>query len=260
MRYPLDMHRREFRHEGLRLSYLDGGGGDRVLIALHAPFMEAATFAPLPAALAPEWRVVALDQRGHGYSDHAPSYTRDDYIGDLEAFIDHLGVSDPVLLGNSLGGVNAYQFAARHPERVRGLIIEDIGAEVWDDLSFVLAWQGLFPTQEALAERVGPRLLPYLQDSFRETPAGWRLAFEPREIVDSGRCLSGDHWQDWLASDCPALLIRGLSSRVTTQAAVEQMASRRPNTLLKVVDGGHVVHADNLEAFADEVKEFLRKA
>ncbi len=169
MRYPLDMHRREFRHEGLRLSYLDGGGGDRVLIALHAPFMEAATFAPLPAALAPEWRVVALDQRGHGYSDHAPSYTRDDYIGDLEAFIDHLGVSDPVLLGNSLGGVNAYQFAARHPERVRGLIIEDIGAEVWDDLSFVLAWQGLFPTQEALAERVGPRLLPYLQDSFRET-------------------------------------------------------------------------------------------
>jgi len=46
MRYPLDMDRREFRHEGLRLSYLDGGGGDRVLIALHALIMEAATCAP----------------------------------------------------------------------------------------------------------------------------------------------------------------------------------------------------------------------
>ena len=259
MRYPLDMDRHEFRHEGLRLSYLDGGGGDRVLIALHAHIMEAATFVPLAAVLAPEWRVVALDQRGHGYSDHAPTYTRDDYIGDLEAFIDHLGVSDSVLLGNSLGGVNAYQFAARHPEEVRGLVIEDIGAEVWDDLSFVLAWEGLFPTQEALAERVGPRLLPYLQESFRETPAGWRLAFEPREIVESGRCLSGDHWQDWLATKCPALLIRGLSSRVTTQAAVEQMTSRRPNTILNVIDGGHVVHFDNPAGFGDAVKKFLGK-
>ena len=126
--YAVIAVRHEFRHDGLRLSYLDGGRGDRVLIALHAHIMEAATFVPLAAVLAPEWRVLALDQRGHGYSDHAPTYTRDDYIGDLEAFIDHLGVSDSVLLGNSLGGVNAYQFAARHPERVRGLVIEDLGA------------------------------------------------------------------------------------------------------------------------------------
>ena len=40
--------------------------------------MEAATFTPLAAALAPEGRVVALDQRGHGDSDHAASYARDD--------------------------------------------------------------------------------------------------------------------------------------------------------------------------------------
>ena len=66
-------------------------------------------------------------------------------------------------------GSIAYQLAARHPEEVSGFVIEDIGAEVWDDLSFVFAWEGLFPTREALAERVGPRLLPYLQDSFRET-------------------------------------------------------------------------------------------
>src|SRR5437879_7039934 len=46
--------------------------------------------------------------------------------------------------------INAYQFAARHPEKVRALIIEDIGAEVYDDLSFALAWEGSFPTREAL--------------------------------------------------------------------------------------------------------------
>jgi esterase len=119
-----------------------------------------------------------------------------------------------VLLGNSLGGVNAYQFAARHPEKVRGLIIEDIGAEVRDDLSFVLAWEGSFALHEALAERVGPRFLRYIQDSFRKTPEGWRVAFEPREIVESGKCLSGDHWQDWLATECPALSISRRASRM----------------------------------------------
>jgi esterase len=253
------MERHDFHHDGLRLSYLDPGGAGRVLIALHAHFMEAVTFAPLAAALAPEWRVVALDQRGHGYSDHAPSYARDDYNRDLEAFFQHLGLSDVVLLGNSLGGVNAYQFAARHPEKLRGLIIEDIGADISDDLSFVLAWEGQFATREALAERVGPRLLPYLQDSFRKTPTGWRLAFDPREIVASGRCLSGNHWRDWLATDCPALLIRGRDSRVTTQAAVEQMASRRPNTRLEILDGGHVIHLDNPTGFGNAVKKFLRE-
>ena len=132
--YSVDMERFEFCRDALRLSYLDWGGNGRVLIALHAHVMEALTFAPLAAALAPEWRVVALDQRGHGYSDHASSYSRNDYISDLEAFVDHLGLTNFILLGNSLGGVNAYQFAARNPTKVRGLIVEDIGAEVWDDL------------------------------------------------------------------------------------------------------------------------------
>jgi pimeloyl-ACP methyl ester carboxylesterase len=111
--YSVDMERFEFCRGALRLSYLDWGWNGRVLIALHAHVMEALTFAPLAAALAPEWRVVALDQRGHGYSDHASSYSRDDYISDLEAFVNHLGLTNFILLGNSLGGVNAYQFAAR---------------------------------------------------------------------------------------------------------------------------------------------------
>jgi pimeloyl-ACP methyl ester carboxylesterase len=253
------MERHEFWCDGLRLSYLDAGGDGPAVLTLHAHFMEAVTFAPLAAVLAPEWRVIALDQRGHGYSDHATSYTRDDYLGDLEALVEHLRVSQVVLLGNSLGGVNAYQFAARHPQQVRGLVIEDIGAEVRDDIGFVLAWEGQFASRDALVERVGPRLAPYLEDSFRETSAGWRLAFDPRDMVASQQSLLGDHWGDWLATECPALLIRGSDSRVTTQAAAEQMVSRRPNARLKTLDGGHVVHADNPKEFVNVVRAFLNE-
>jgi esterase len=252
------MERHEFHHDGLRFSYLDSAGDGAVLVALHAHFMEAATYIPLAAALSPDWRVVALDQRGHGDSDHAPTYTRDDYLADLGALLEHLGLDEVVLLGNSLGGVNAYQFAARHPGMVRGLIVEDIGVEIRDDLSFVLAWEGRFATREALVERVGPRLLPSVADSIRHFPDGWGLAFEPRDIVESGRCLAGDYWADWLATTCPTLLLRGRDSRMTKQDALEAMAERRPNTSLRVLDGGHVLHVDDPSGFTDAVREFLR--
>lgn len=252
------MKRGTFQHGGLTLSYLDAGGDGKIVVALHGHWMEALTYAPLADALAPEWRVIALDQRGHGYSDHAASYTREDYRGDIGALFAYLGLKTPVVvLGHSLGGVNAYQFAAHHPDLTKALIIEDIGAVVSDDMRFVLAWTGLFETREALVERIGQNLLPYVQDSFRQTPTGWRLAFDPKDMVLSQGCLNGDHWHDWLATSCPALLIRGLQSPLTTQAHFDEMAARRPNTLLKVLAGGHVVHHDNRIGFNETVREFL---
>jgi esterase len=167
------MRRHTFQHDGLTFSYLDAGGDGAIVIALHSHWLEGATFAPLAAALAPQWRVIALDQRGHGYSDHAATYKREDYLADLEALFGHLELRQPaVLLGNSLGGVNAYQFAARHAELVRAMIIEDIGVEIADDTSFALPWAGVFKTRGDLDQRVGARFVPYLQDSFRETQEG----------------------------------------------------------------------------------------
>lgn len=250
------MHRRMFR-SGLTHSYLDQGGDGRPLIALHAHWMEAATYTALADALAPVWRVISLDQRGHGYSDHAPSYQREDYIEDILGVFDHFELESAVVLGNSLGGANAYQFAARHPARVSALIIEDIGAVIEDDASFVLDWAGVYSTREELAARVGERLTPYVAASFRETAGGWRLAFDPTEIVSSQSALNGNHWADWIATTCPALVIRGSHSPITKEANLEAMTALRSNTTLVTVDAGHVVHFDNPAAFLAAVREFL---
>lgn len=253
------MERKSFQHRGLKLSYLDSGGIGSVLIALHAHWLEAGTFIPLATALGSAWRVISLDQRGHGYSDHARSYTREDYLGDLTALFAHLKISSAVLLGNSLGGVNAYQYAARFPGQVRALIIEDIGVVIADDISFALAWSGYFSSFEKLAERIGPRFLPYLQPSIRSGPEGWWLAFDPAEMLQSQSFVIGDHWQDWLSSKCPALLIRGEASRVTDQHQFEEMASRRQGTELIALPGGHVVHFESPERFAETVHQFLEQ-
>jgi esterase len=71
------------------------------------------------------------------------------------------------------------------------------------------------------------------------------------------RYLLGDYWSDWLVSSCPALLIRGNDSRVTSQTHLEEMAVRRVNTIFRKLPGGHVVHFDSPEAFTRTVRGFL---
>jgi pimeloyl-ACP methyl ester carboxylesterase len=78
-------------------------------------------------------------------------------------------------------------------------------------------------------------------------------------MVQSQTYLNGNHWAEWLASTCPALLIQGEDSRVTTQEHVEEMVERRTDTRLRVLSGGHVVHFDNPKGFNVAVLEFLEQ-
>lgn len=242
--------------DGRRLSYLDYGGPGRPLLALHGHFNEGRTFAKLARALGPDWRVVAPDQRGHGFSDGESDFSRESYIHDAAALIDHLGLSQAVVLGHSLGGVNAYQLAARHPRLVSALVIEDIGAEIDDDLSFCLAWPHRALTRTALVEQLG-HSARYLTDAIREYPDGWGLAFRPQDMVTSVGQVNGNHWDDWLATDCPALLIHGTRSDTLTEDHAKAMAARRPNTRLVELATGHTVHETDPAGFATTVRAFL---
>ncbi|GAA3591933.1 alpha/beta hydrolase [Nonomuraea rosea] len=241
---------------GRQLSYLDFGGPGPVLFALHGHFGEARTFAGLARALAPEWRVIALDQRGHGRSDRPADFTREGYVQDAAGVLSRLRLGPVTVLGHSLGGVNAYQLAARHPYLVDSLIVEDIGAEVAGDLSFCLSWPHRAPTRTALVERLG-EAAPYLVDAIREHADGWGLAFRPGDMVASQQELNGVHWIDWLASACPALLVRGTRSGVLSAEHARDMAARRPDTRLAELVTGHTVHESDPAGFAAIVRSFL---
>jgi pimeloyl-ACP methyl ester carboxylesterase len=62
--------RHSFRRAGVELSWLDFGGNGDILVALHGRSGCARNWVPLARALQPQWRVIALDQRGHGWSSH----------------------------------------------------------------------------------------------------------------------------------------------------------------------------------------------
>ncbi|MDO8313121.1 MAG: alpha/beta hydrolase [Sideroxyarcus sp.] len=255
------MMRRSFAHDGLTLSYLDQGGNGIPIVALHAYWMEAGTYADLADALAPKWRLIALDQRGHGYSDHADDLSWDAFIGDLAAFLDHLKIAGPAIItGNSLGGTVAFRFAARWPGKVRAMIVEEAPAAYDGDLGFMREWAGVYPTREALEAKIGERLAWSVAPSFRQTVEGWTLAFSPCALADAQEGLNGDFWADWSATDCPVMLVRGSQSRAVDGAVLEKMAAKRANTTLATFDAGHVVHHDVPTAFASAARSFLTNA
>ncbi|MFG3254725.1 alpha/beta fold hydrolase [Streptomyces sp. NPDC048172] len=242
---------------GRRLSFLDFGGPGTPLLALHGHYNEASAFEPLAEALAPRWRVIALDQRGHGESDRAESYGRDDYVDDVAAFHQHLGLGAVAVLGHSLGGVNAYQYAARHPDRVSALIVEDIGAIVDSDWSFTLRLPPQAPSRRELASMLGS-VAPYLECSFRRADDRWGFSFEIEDTVASQKALNGRHWQDWTAVACPTLLLRGTrSDELDAGHAREMIARRAGQARLVELPAGHVVHQDAAEQFAAVVEDFL---
>ncbi|MET9959864.1 alpha/beta hydrolase [Streptomyces sp. NPDC006326] len=250
--------------DGRALSYLDFGGTGRPLLALHGHLSEGSSFCALAAALGPGWRVIAPDQRGHGDSDRASDYTRAGYVADLRALVDHLGLDRFTLLGHSLGAVNAFHLAAELPHRVEALVNLDTAADIpradTSPLAFVLSFPYTADSREELLSALGPAA-PLLGGALRPLPGGgWRLPFHPQDTVTSENAVHGDHWQQWLAGDCPALLLHGTSSQVLGAELAAEMVARRPRTTYAALDADHFLQLRDPEGVHAAVRSFLAGA
>ncbi|MFX3618645.1 MAG: alpha/beta fold hydrolase [Sporolactobacillus sp.] len=260
------MKRKYFKSGDLQLSYLDFEGIDKpILLCLHGHFGNAAEFAQLAKKLI-DWHVYSLDQRGHGWSEHADckGYRREDYVKDILILIDKVLHNAPlVILGHSLGGVNAYQVAAKRKNLVRGLVIEDIGAVVNDDLSFARSIVDSMPTLHTLGESLktfGINDYSYFIESAYEDETGWHFRFDKEHLPISQSHLNGDWWTDFLATDCPALLLHGKSSHVVSDEQIIEMARRRKNTTYQFFEkSNHTIHDCEPQAFCQIVADFLKQ-
>ncbi|KOU36608.1 hydrolase [Streptomyces sp. WM6373] len=244
--------------DGRRLAYTDFGGPGAPLLALHGHFGAGADFERLAREVGPAWRVIALDQRGQGDSDRAGEYTREGYVADAAALLEHVGLGPAVVLGHSLGGVNAYQLAARRPDLVRAVVVEDIGAAVDGDLSFARAWPRRATTRAGFLAGLGSSA-PYLEGAVREYPDGWGTAFEVEDMVESQQGLNGDHWGDWLAVRTPTLLVRGDRSGVLSAEHAREMTVRRAGVRLVELPAGHAVRVGDPEGYFAAVRGFLAR-
>lgn len=151
---------------GLRLHLRDWGGPDAQppILLVHGLASNARIWDLLAALLAPNFRIAALDQRGHGLSDKPDDgYDLATIAGDLAGVIVALGWSRPLVVGHSWGANVALQLAADHPELPAGIVLLDGGT---NELASAMA---LDETLERLAP---PRLAGTPLAEFQERLRG----------------------------------------------------------------------------------------
>ena len=139
--------------------------GGKWLILLHGLASQAHMFDLVAPLLTDSFRVMAIDQRGHGLSDKPDSgYDFATVASDLDAILNVLRIDRAVLAGHSWGGNVAVQYAADQPDRVSGLILIDGGFLQMGDR---LDW----PSAEKFLEP--PDLIGMPVDEFRAGMKGW---------------------------------------------------------------------------------------
>ena len=104
-----------------------GDAAAEPLVFLHGAWVAAAFYDTFSERFGATRHVFALDQRGHGETDHAPNYSWPLWLEDLAAFTDHVGVGHFDLVGHSMGAGHAVRFAGRYPSRVRRLVLLEGG-------------------------------------------------------------------------------------------------------------------------------------
>jgi 3-oxoadipate enol-lactonase len=199
------------------------------VVLLHATGEQSADWSAVaPALAAASWPVYAPDLRGHGASDWPGQYTMAAVTADVAAFCDALRLAPAIVIGHSLGGAAAYQFAAGHPDRVRRLILED-PAPPWP-----------LPPR-TLTRPAGP-----LDFDWDSTVLGTELRNPPQA------------WRDALGRiAAPTLIIAGGPASHVDQERLAEMASLIPRCELITIPAGHLVHAARPGEFTTAVTGFL---
>ncbi|MFV8753422.1 alpha/beta fold hydrolase [Nannocystaceae bacterium ST9] len=119
----------QLRRDDVALGYEDAGAGDPPLLLIHGWATDRRLFAPLIHATSPSHRVVAVDLRGHGESDatiHEASVEA--YADDVAWIAAQLGLVRPVVIGHSMGGLVALEFASRFDARAAVILESPVAA------------------------------------------------------------------------------------------------------------------------------------
>ncbi|KKF00395.1 alpha/beta fold hydrolase [Mycolicibacterium obuense] len=270
----LDLH-------GDRLAYRDEGSGDEVLLLIHGMAGSSDTWRSVIPRLAKRYRVIAPDLLGHGQSAKPRSdYSLGAFAVGLRDLLDELAVPRVTVVGQSLGGGVAMQFAYQHREYCRRLILISSGG-LGQDVGWTLRLLSA-PGAEFLLPviapppvvRVGNAVRGWLSSHSIQSPRGaemWsayaslsesqtRQAFlrTLRSVVDyRGQAVSALN-RLYLTSELPTLVIWGDDDRIIPVEHGRALAELRPACRLEVLPGvGHFPHVEQPDAVIDLIDEFV---
>lgn len=219
--------------------------------------------------LSRRYRVIAYDQRGVGWSDKPDEpYTIPMLADDLAGLMDALTIKRAHVLGISLGGFVAQEFALKYPERVQRLILcsTSVGGThaIPPAPEMVVALLTPVAGQNDLRERVALSLSPAYAAAHPEDVDHMVAARldnpQPayaysRQLMSSAAWTSRDRLGQILA---PTLILAGTADTVVPPGNAELLAAAIPHAEMRLLEGaGHLINVEQTSEFNKEVVEFL---
>lgn len=250
----------------MTLNAIQAGEGPPVVI-LHGLFGAARNFGALHRALAPRFRVIALDMRNHGDSPHAADMRYPTLAADVHETLQALGVDQAAVIGHSMGGKAAMAMALQWPNQVGRVLVSDIAPVIYQhgNTVFTAAMQAIPLTPEltrraadaALAQSVPDQTLRsfLLQNLQFGANPHWRIGLD--EIAAAIPDLEG--WINLPSTyQGPSLFVTGANSGYVLPEHRPIIRAQFPTArFVAIKNAGHWVHADNPAVFLSVVEAFL---
>ena len=253
---------------GGRIYYEVAGRGPAVVLS-HGGFGDRRMWDPQFAVLARNFRVVRYDHRGFGNSSFPDSAYSP--VRDLVQLLDHLGIDKTHLVGNSMGGAFALDFALLQPARVARLVVVGSGANGYpytdDEVESVRA---VFRTAAQQGVDKGAELWlqhPMVAVSSQQSST---RALVRQMVWDNKRIFELQHWPSEVIKPAtydrltevraPVLFIIGDKDTPVVKRTAEMTAARLPGSQIWHMPGGdHLPHLIDPDAFNARVIEFLQR-
>jgi pimeloyl-ACP methyl ester carboxylesterase len=254
--------------DGLSLYYREYGAGKDVVVCLPGLTRNSKDFHEIATHLATSYRVLCLDLRGRGQSDWDPdwrNYNPAVYINDIWSLVEQLGLDNFIMIGTSLGGILAMIMASQKPDRVRAVILNDVGPQA-DPVGYARILASFNQQNEEVKDWQDAARqckqshhisLPDMADEFWQSHAHktFREGNDGRPVIemdpnigeairkgDLSRIagIQVDPWDTFTSLDMPCLVLRGELSDILSEEIVERMTQVKPDLKTAVIPNrGH---------------------
>jgi UDP-N-acetylglucosamine 3-dehydrogenase len=256
---------------GIKIHYYRSGGDKPPLVLAHGFSDNGLCWTPAARALEGDYDIIMYDARGHGLSD-APEagYTDDDRAADLVGLIRALGLEKPTVMGHSMGASTAAIAAAKYPDAIGRVILEDppwrTEAEPERRAAMLEEWRAGIAEQKRMSREALIAQCREQNPAWSEATLGpWAQSKRQLSLsVFSGLVRQRTPWQETVAQiSCPTLVVTAdpdLGAIVTSDVA-EQVTRMNANIEMVHIGGaGHNIRREGFEPFMQAVTEFLAKA
>jgi pimeloyl-ACP methyl ester carboxylesterase len=252
-----------------RIAVTDCGGDGPPVVLLHGLAGSSRELLPTAGALTDSFRVLLIDQRGHGRSSRRPAdVSRAAFVGDVVAVVDEFVPGQRVrLVGQSMGAHTAFLTATERPDLVdrlvmlEGHVAGDDGPEGARKIgAYFASWPVPF-VDEASARAFlgdGPLAVAWVNDLDR-TPDGLRPRFDADVMEATIAAVQEDRWSEWEHLTVPTLAVFA-EHGMFTAGQQDELIRRRPTTRRADLAGAsHDAHLDAFDRWIDVLRRYLKE-